>query len=242
MKKIVIRDESDRDTIIQSNQYKAKKDFNLSSLGVKPLSCAVGIVKQVYSDQNRADVEVNGFTLPRIDVRSLEWVTPDDITTPTFITGERDLPPKNAKVMVIFPNGTLDSAFVLCSVFDPMQKKQDADFLVAGEERTYLKINEQKWTITYDKDSGDYIWSSDSDDTNTITININRTDEYVKIQVGDHLIHIDKKNGKVIMDAGGTSITLDGTTPEITIEDGSNVIVMDATGVDINTGKLFVPV
>lgn len=242
MKSIIVKEISDPENIPQSNQIKQKKDFRTSSLGVKPLSSAEGIIKAVYSNQNRADVEVNGIIIPRVDVRSMEWVAPDSLSSPTKITGERDLPPIDSKVIIIFPNGIIDNAFILCSVFDPMQKGQDVDFLIEGEERTYLKINEEGWKLSYDKDAGDYILESDSADTNPIKININRTDEYVKIEIGNTFFaNLDKGNNIItVQTSADRSIKLDEGNSKTEIKDGSNLIKMDSAGVDINGGNCLV--
>jgi len=240
MKSIVMQEYYEPENIPQSNQIKQREEYLRSSLDTKKIFITEGTIKKSYSDQNCSDVEMtNGFLLPRVPVRSLEWVVSDGSSA----TGERDLPPVDAKVVIIFPDGIVDNAFILCSAFDPLSKGQDADFLVDGEEKTYLKINEQKWKTTYDKSTGDYLLESDSADTNTIKVTRNRTDEYVKIEVGSYLINIDAKNKKITLDADGVLFSLDNTggAKKINFDDGTNTIVMDSTGVNINSGKLFVP-
>ncbi len=160
-----------------------------------------GIVEQANSENNTIDVrlEQRGWILRKVPVRSLEWAGSN--IDRGF--GERDLPPKDSKVLLVFPDGIVDNAFALCSVLLTTADtgvKLKQELLVVGKEREYLKILEDGWKITRDKDTGDFTIES-PEVTDKIIINLDRTNKKVKVSVGN--IDLEITNAQVNI-AGST--------------------------------------
>jgi len=153
-----------------------------------PLYVMWGTVLLANSEHNTVDVELmNGVELRNIEVRSLEWAGVNSVGY-----GERDLPPKDCPVLIIFPNGSVESGFVLCSALNRFESKHKTELLVSGKEEEYLRIREGGLKETYDKSTG--AW---------------------KIEVNDAIINIDA-NGKVIITpASGQNIELAGNTKNL---------------------------
>tara|TARA_Y100000310_G_scaffold49603_1_gene45836 strand:- start:659 stop:1249 length:591 start_codon:yes stop_codon:yes gene_type:complete len=85
--------------------------------------------------------------------------------------GERDLPPLEALVFVLFPDGLLEEGFVLCSALSPLgdpAAKQQEDLLIADKEDERVRVLEIGWKETYDKGTGKI--TLDSQDGTTIEI------------------------------------------------------------------------
>ena len=71
--------------------------------------------KSAYSGDNSVDVILDiGIYLRHTPVASYEWVVIKSVSGADYTTGERDLPPPNARVFVMMPTGTFDDCFVLC--------------------------------------------------------------------------------------------------------------------------------
>ena len=101
-----------------------------------PLYVMWGTVLLANSEYNTVDVELmNGVELRSIEVRSLEWAGVNSIGY-----GERDLPPKDCPVLIVFPDGKIESGFVLCSVLNRFESKHKTELLVSGKEEEYLRI------------------------------------------------------------------------------------------------------
>jgi len=108
-----------------------------------PLYAMWGIVLSANSGHNTVNVELeNGVELRGIEVRSLEWAGANSIGY-----GERDLPPKDCPVLIIFPGGNIESGFILCSVLNRFESKHKTELLVNGKETEHLRIREGKKTI-----------------------------------------------------------------------------------------------
>lgn len=108
-----------------------------------PLYAMWGTVLSAKSEHNTVNVELeNGVELRDIEVRSLEWAGANSIGY-----GERDLPPKNCPVLIIFPGGNIESGFVLCSTLNRFENKHKTELLVSGKETEHLRVREGKKTI-----------------------------------------------------------------------------------------------
>jgi len=111
--------------------------------GTIPLYAMWGIILSANSEHGTVNVELeNGVELRDIEVRSLEWAGVNSIGY-----GERDLPPKDCPVLIVFPDGNIESGFVLCSILNRFESKHKIELLVSGKENEHLRVREGKKTI-----------------------------------------------------------------------------------------------
>jgi len=199
----------------QHGTVQSSKFFDISSLS-NPLYATWGKVLKADSSMYTVNLELqNGLELRNVEVRSLEWAGAN-----SEAYGERDLPPENCRVLILFPDGIVENAFVLCSGLDllgTVGTKQKEELLVSGKEDEHLKIREGGLKETYDKSTGAYIL-----EVNGAKIDIDSSGA----------IKISRDEGKVsIASDGVTSISKNGGIARINV-DGS-VEVTPANGKDI---------
>lgn len=111
-------------------------------------------VIKARSESNDIDVILDtGIRLNHVSVSSKAWAGSN--ASKGF--GSRDLPPKDALVLIVFPYGTVDDALVLCSaftLFGQHANKWKSDILISDKEREEKRVMENGDMITYDKDTG----------------------------------------------------------------------------------------
>ncbi|MDR1905169.1 MAG: hypothetical protein LBQ88_23170 [Treponema sp.] len=116
-----------------------------------------GDEKSAYSGDNSVDVVLDmGVYLRHIPVSSREWVVTKAVSGADYTTGERDLPPPNARVFVMMPTGTFDDCFVLCSGFAPVDKNDNTPFADDDTEKTRERIKQGGWHTVYDCFTGSF--------------------------------------------------------------------------------------
>lgn len=189
-----------------------------------PLSATWGKVEKAHSKDNTVDVLLaSGISLKHVDVRSLEWAGANSSRG----YGERDLPPEDSIVLVLFIDGIIDSAFVLCSALtvlgDPSEK-QKAELLVSGKEREKLRISEAGWKETYDKDTGDL--TLENLDNPQMTVKLDRSGNKIEAQIGNEKLVVGSEN----------KLTANGATIEITGAGGINVSPFAGQSVTLASG------
>jgi hypothetical protein len=116
-----------------------------------------GDEKAAYSSDNSVDVVLDmGVYLRHIPVASFEWVVNKTVSEKDYTTGERDLPPPNARVFVMMPTGTFDDCFVLCSGFSPVEKNDNVPFSDDDTEKIRERVKQGGWHTIYDCLTGTY--------------------------------------------------------------------------------------
>ncbi len=189
--KINIKVTKPAQAIKQNSSIQNMKMLKQSSL-FNPLYIAWAKVLKAYSDDASVDVELSsGMFLTHIPVRSLEWAGTDGSNP----FGERDLPPKDCRVVIIFPDGIIENAFVLCSVLETIGtvgKQNKIEFLVSDKEDESLKIREGGLKETYDKITGVYT-----------------------LEINGATIQIDANGGVIITPNAGENIELAGNTKNL---------------------------
>ena len=116
-----------------------------------------GDQKSAYSGDNSVDVILDmGIYLRHTPVASREWVVTGTVSGADYTTGERDLPPPNARVFVMMPTGTFDDCFVLCSGFAPVDKNDNTPFADDETEKFHERIRQGGWHTIYDCLTGTY--------------------------------------------------------------------------------------
>ena len=109
----------------------------------------------VNSRNNSVDVIADiGIVYRNIPVMSREWVNAD--SSKNYVTAERYLPPKGARVFVLTPTHTIEGAFVLCSGYT--RGETDVHTLYAKNESEKDAKNTEKETVTQGgwKETEDY--------------------------------------------------------------------------------------
>lgn len=162
-----------------------------------------GIVSEVHPEDNTVHVLTDtGFEIPNVRVASMEWVV---IDKEKHLTGERHLPPKNAFVFCITPDGTYSSAFVLCSGF-ARQEAYHADFKGKGDDfaLTHEKVNNSGWVYKSDYRNGSVSIKNDYNEP-TVSIEVNQGEngekadsKVVTIKVFDTTITATEKDNKEV--------------------------------------------
>ena len=181
-----------------------------------------GKVVERHSEDHTVDILTDrGMNISRIPVASREWAFDGD--TPI---GGRDLPPKDAYVFLIMPDGLIERAFVLASGFPRSSKNFKNEFLVKDKEKEALSKVEGGWQKTYDKEKGDTL----IEDDNGFTLTVKKSDKIIEMEDW-HKNHITiDKNGIKVVDINNNTITLNSNGAEVK-DANSNIITMDSSGV-----------
>jgi phage baseplate assembly protein gpV len=90
--------------------------------------------------------------ITNIPVSCHEWVVPGD----EYTSGERNLPPIDARVFVFMPYGTFDGCFVLCSGLIVTDKNQKTAFMEEDKEKLRKHVTPGNWKTEYDYTTGSY--------------------------------------------------------------------------------------
>lgn len=202
----------------QAIMGKSQERFNKSTYGNDNLPPMWGKVVEI-TGIDHVDIELtSGVKITHVPVRSMRWVRTDG----TDVSGHKDIPPVGSKVLVIFPDGIIENALVLCSGFDSLVAAQTETLLKEGEEKHEIDIDEYGWKYDKDKTTGKIIWES-PDGVNKITLTIDVEGKSIVLnQFGNEItlnnagFNIDDKNGNKItststeltMNAFGVSVKL----------------------------------
>lgn len=196
-----------------------------------------GNVEDVDSNKMRASVRSDtGVLYVGIPFTSREWVS----VTDNFVTGERYLPQKGARVFVLMPTETITGAFILCSGYaagDSDTKKIFSDKNnIEKNNNIYERITQSGWKFKEFYKTGNIEFIS-PDNVLSLEINVSDDSEESKekgteivisgntIELTDNgLILTDKNNNIIEMKSSGITIT----------DVNNNVIDMSSTSVKIN--------
>ncbi|MFA5048659.1 MAG: hypothetical protein WC516_06565 [Patescibacteria group bacterium] len=202
-------------SIDQNILKKADKRLDRSSFGelgnIPPIW---GKVVQV-SGKNHVDVELtNGLRLVYVPVRSERWVK----KVSSESTGHKDIPGVGSKVLLVFPDGIIENALILCSGFDSLDDSQKEVLLKDDERELEIDIDEFGWKITKDKETGEITIES-PDDTYKVTISIDIAGKEININQD-----FTGSENDVMMDANGINIS----------DKNGNTIEMSSTSILMN--------
>jgi phage baseplate assembly protein gpV len=198
-----------------------------------------GDQKSAYSDDNSVDVILDmGVYLRHIPVASREWVVTRAVSGADYTTGERDLPPPNARVFVMMPTGTFDDCFVLCSGFAPVDKNDNVPFADDETEKKCERIRQGGWHTIYDCVTGTYEAVS-PDEKTSLKIDYG-TEEEAKDKPELHVKLFEKTTLDIIDEDSANLSVFDG---EVKIEhkkgDNAKITVFD-TELTIKKGEVSV--
>jgi len=227
MRRVSVRNVKAPSSIKSKGLMDSKKSFGKSSFDQPRRYFAWGRIKKRRSDDCTVDVTLDsGISLTHVNVRSSEWATTDS----TEGIGERDLPPVDSLVLIVFPYGTLEDSLVLCSAFTLFgihTKKQQSNILKSGKETERYRKTESGIILTEDKSNGNLKLELPSGATfeisaNNAKIEINASGGVkitpasgatFEVSVNNAKIEINTSGGVKITPASGQSITLNnGTT------------------------------
>src|SRR4030043_199689 len=205
-RKIIVREYNPPRAIKQVNITKGKKSFEKGSEGQERRYFSWAKVLNRYSEDMTADIKLeSGLELHHVAVRSSEWAGSGSIGY-----GERDLPPKDSLVLVIFPNGIEDDALILCSAFSLFGShvtKWKSELMVSGKETEKLKIDEAECKETTNKSNGDKTIELKAG--GKYTLKVSGSGSY-KIDANGATIEVTAAGGITITPATGQSVTLAG--------------------------------
>lgn len=194
-------------------------------------------IVSVDSSKMRATVVADtGMMFNGIPFATSEWVTKKD----GFVSCERNLPEKDARVFVMMPTHTITGAFILCSGY----AAGDADTkTLYGSESDKDKKNRIRERITqsgwHEKEyyaNGNIEFNSPD---NKVTLEVNLADDSeeskekgIEISIFGKSIEI-KENELTVKDGNNNIIEMSSSGIKIT-DKNSNTIEMGATSVTIN--------
>ncbi len=179
------------------------------------------------SRENTVDVILDGgIYLRRVPVASREWVVPTTESDNDYATGERDLPPINARVVVMMPSGTVDDCFGLCSGFSSIDKDANAPFMEEEKEKIRERIAPGGWHTKYDCVTGSFE-SISPDEKTSMKIDYG-TEAEAKEKPEIHLTLFEKTTLDIIDEDSATFSVFEG---EVKVEhkkgDSAKVTVFD---------------
>jgi hypothetical protein len=181
-------------TVVESG---IKKGINQASQKASPMQYGVwGVVTDVNAKTACVDVRLSsGVILKEVPVACMnEWVC--EYKDVGYVSGARNLPPEHARVFLLMPTGSFESAFVLCSGLSRYEKAHEKAFMAASDsERTEKNTVREtclpgKWKSRYDYQTGAYHLASPSE----------------KIHL---TVHDDNEKQEAALSAFGTDITID---------------------------------
>jgi hypothetical protein len=236
----------------QTQPTRFRQLLEQTSIGGNTLPPTWGKVKSSYPDHT-VDVELqNGLVLSRIGAKAGDWVSDEG----DFSIGEKNVPPIGSKVLLVFPDGRVENAFVIAGAFDQLSDKQTEELLLDGEEKLRVLLTEANWKRTYDKETGKFT-IIDNEDGSTFSIEIDKENEKITINDWhDNHIVIDTNgitvtdtnnnsftfdsNGCIVQDLSGNKITF-GSSGLNLVDANGNEVDMGVTGVTINSNLEVLP-
>jgi hypothetical protein len=115
-----------------------------------------GRVDLLHSEDNSVDVFLDiGVYLKRVPVSSSEWVVPGGDSGKEYTSGERSLPPVNARVFIMMPAGTFDGCFIApFSGFSTID--QTRPYMEEDKEKIKERITPSGWHTVDDNTTGSH--------------------------------------------------------------------------------------
>lgn len=188
--------------------------FRAAHDGATPLSKRIGcfaVVKAIHPSDLTVDVVTDtGIELTHRRVASFQWVIYKEGGSPE-LTGKRDLPPVGSYVFCLMPNGTLDTLFVLCSMFSTEAAhgayfgEDDND---ADAQNTILDVEKSGWQKSTDIRTGTKIVQNRQTDE-TIKLEINQEAAGSEGESSSSSAGEDDSGEVVTLTIHGTTVTID---------------------------------
>ena len=176
-----------------------------------------GVVTEVDSITNTVDVKMGGgLVLKNIPVACTdEWIC--EYKDDGYVAGARNLPPRNARVFVMMPTGTYESAFVLCSGLSMYEDVHKKAFMAGAKNEKYDKdksrqiIRQGKWESLYNYEKASYeLKSPNGDEGIILKLNDDKDKKEVNIKAFGSAITIDKDGNIKIEGNKDTTIEVKG--------------------------------
>lgn len=192
------------------------KAVNQAAQKAAPMQYGVwGVVTDVNSRTNCVDVRLSsGVILKEVPVACTdEWVC--EYKDADYVSGSRNLPPEHARVFLLMPTGTFESAFVLCSGLSRYEKAHEKAFMASSDsERTEKNTVREtvlpgKWKKRYDYQSGGYTLVSPHEKV-TLTVHDDSEKQEAGLSAFGTDITIDKDGNISIKAADGKKLSLNG--------------------------------
>lgn len=179
----------------QASTGSAMERFSRSGIsGRAALPPTWGKVVRVFDDST-ADVLLHtGVTLYKVGVPAIDYVS---VESGSAVGGKR-VPPVGAKVLIVFPEGIVENAFIIASRIDVIDKDEKGTLLGDGVD-VQKTVDSSGWITTYNHDTGEIV-----------------------IEDGEFSMTVDKAGESIeITDWNGNGFTLDSTGLTIITGDAS---------------------
>jgi hypothetical protein len=206
--------------------YRQRK-ISLDAMAIPP---TWGKVLEVYSDST-ADVELtSGAKLPRIAVAASGYVADQKDMYDDKVLGGKRLPPKGARVLILFPDGIQENAIIIASGFMPTSKNQTAELLADDEAKIDRTRNEAGLLTEYDQEDG--VFTLKDADTEDFVFTFSKKDKKITlVDWSKNKVTIDE-DGIVVEDTNGNKITRDSNGMILEDKNG-NTITQDSSGMKL---------
>ena len=201
---------------------------------------AWGKVTAICSEDNTADVILeNGVFIASVPVASKEWVVAGDDAEKKYNSGERDLPPINARVFVFMPTRTYSDCFIApFSGFITIDRNISTPFMEEEKEKIKERIVPNGWHITDDYVTGSHKAVS-PDKKTSLEIDYGTEDEPKEDEPELHLNLFDNITADVIAEKSVTINAFDEVSLEHKKGDQCKITAYD-TEVVIKDGDVQV--
>jgi hypothetical protein len=115
-----------------------------------------GKVEALHSEDNTVDIFLDsGIHLKRVPVASKEWVVSGEDANKGYNSGERNLPPVQARIFIMMPNFTYNDCFVIpFSGFSTID--QTKPYMEDDREKIKERITPSGWHTTDDYVTGSH--------------------------------------------------------------------------------------
>lgn len=200
-------------TVVESG---VKKAINQAVQKRTPVQYGTwGVVTDVNAKTNCVDVRLSsGVILKEVPVACTnEWVC--EYKDAGYISGSRNLPPEHARVFLLMPTGTFESAFVLCSGLSRYEKAHEKAFMASSDSERSGKntvretVLPGKWKEQYDYQKGSYTLTSPNEKIQ-LTVHDDNEKQEISFAAFGTDIAIDKAGNISIKAADGKKIALNG--------------------------------
>ena len=189
-----------------------------------------GVVQAVNSTSNSVDVYLDtGVFVSSIPVSSKEWVK-ETTEGEKYVSGERNLPPKDSRVFIMMPSGTIDSAFVLCSGFSIYETPHVDAFMAKDDSEKEKKdpvrqrVLPGNWKTEYNHDNG----------TAKVVSPDEKTSFLLDYEPDDPELHISLFDETKIDAVSGKDMKITCFDTVITIKDGEITIDVPKSAIKVN--------
>jgi hypothetical protein len=184
-----------------------------------------GSVEQRHAEDHTVDIYLDSRThLKRVPVASREWVVSGEDTEKGYNSGERNLPPDQARVFVMMPTGAYNDCFIMpFSGFSTID--QTKPYMEDDQEQIQERITPSGWHITDNQVTGTHEAVS-PDKKTSLLIDYGNEEEPKKDTPELHIRVFDQ----ISIDVADKRACISAFDSEIVIEEGKPILMRNGVG------------